>query len=339
MSFLPYRIPNIDRKTHLLLDPHVIIIGAGASKAACTVDANGKTVPLLRNIHEALELTDSLKDYGFSEKELADFELLYSNVYGKAEFRDLQKNLEKRISNYFSELMLPDEVTLYDYLVLSLTGKDAIISFNWDPFLLQAYRRNICVGNLPQLFFPHGNVGVGLCMECLNKGYANCICPDCGKPFVDMPLLFPVGRKNYYDGSIIENEWNGAKNALKHAAGITIWGYSAPVTDEEAFRLLTESFAESQLQEIAPVTIINLEKNRTGQLERWKDIYSERMISYCEDFRKSLLWQWPRVSLEAIFDAILQMHPRHNDKPFKEFKDLIELQNFAQTIDEFEIHY
>ena len=49
--------------------------------------------------------------------------------------------------------MIPDDVTLYDYLVLSLTDKDAIISFNWDPFLVQAYRRNIDVGNLPQLIF------------------------------------------------------------------------------------------------------------------------------------------------------------------------------------------
>jgi hypothetical protein len=149
----------------------------------------------------------------------------------------LQKELEDAVHNYFQKLMIPDDVTLYDYLVLSLTDKDAIISFNWDPFLLQAYRRNIDVGNLPQLIFPHGNVGVGICYDCKIKGYANSLCNNCFKPFSDMPLLFPVGRKNYYDNSIIENEWNIAKNYLIRAAGVTIFGYSAPETDVEAYQL------------------------------------------------------------------------------------------------------
>ena len=77
----------------------------------------------------------------------------------------LQDNLESAVRNYFKSLELPDEPTIYDYLILSLTEKDAIVTFNWDPFLMQAYRRNLTVGNLPQLIFPHGNVGVGLCYD------------------------------------------------------------------------------------------------------------------------------------------------------------------------------
>jgi hypothetical protein len=42
-----YRLPNV--KKHRLYDPHVVIIGAGASKAACPIDKNGKAVPVLRN--------------------------------------------------------------------------------------------------------------------------------------------------------------------------------------------------------------------------------------------------------------------------------------------------
>ena len=43
MSFqdiVPYRLPNHVGKR--LIDPHVVIVGAGASIAACEVDKNGK---------------------------------------------------------------------------------------------------------------------------------------------------------------------------------------------------------------------------------------------------------------------------------------------------------
>lgn len=51
-ELLPYRIPNV--KNRRLLDPHVVIVGAGASIAACSVDKNGMQVPLLKNIHNIL---------------------------------------------------------------------------------------------------------------------------------------------------------------------------------------------------------------------------------------------------------------------------------------------
>jgi hypothetical protein len=33
---------------------------------------------------------------------------------------------------------IPDHVTLYDELLLTLRSKDLIATFNWDPLLLQA---------------------------------------------------------------------------------------------------------------------------------------------------------------------------------------------------------
>ena len=49
-SILDYRLPRI--KSKRLIDPHVVIIGAGASKADCPIDKNGNSVPLLKNIIE-----------------------------------------------------------------------------------------------------------------------------------------------------------------------------------------------------------------------------------------------------------------------------------------------
>lgn len=173
----------------------MVILGAGASIAASKVDRNRQCVPALANIHKILGLTDMLQTYGFSKEEMGNFELLFSNINGKPEYAELQRILESEVRDYFKSIQLPDKPTIYDYLILSLAGKDAIITFNCDPFLMQAYRRNLSIGNLPQLIFPHGNVGVGLCYDCKVKGYADCLCPQCFKELADMKLLFPIHKK------------------------------------------------------------------------------------------------------------------------------------------------
>lgn len=63
-----------------------------------------------------------------------NFELLFSKINGKPEYAKLQRILEPEVRDYFKSLKLPDEPTIYDYLILSLTEKDAIITFNWDSF-------------------------------------------------------------------------------------------------------------------------------------------------------------------------------------------------------------
>lgn len=85
---LSYRLPN--HKGKRLLNPHVVIVGAGASIAACKIDNNGKEVPLLKNIHSILGLTDELKKYNFSDEQMGDFEKLFSFINGKDKYRTLQ---------------------------------------------------------------------------------------------------------------------------------------------------------------------------------------------------------------------------------------------------------
>ena len=50
-----------------------------------------------------------------------------------------------------------------------------------------------------------------------------------------------------------------------------------------------------------------------------------------------MLWKNPRVSLEALFDAILQQQPRSEEKSFREFSTLTELREFVKTITEFDM--
>lgn len=49
--------------------------------------------------------------------------------------------------------------------LLALREKDTIFTFNWDPFLFDAYQRNRHAVSLPSIYFLHGNVRIGACEE------------------------------------------------------------------------------------------------------------------------------------------------------------------------------
>lgn len=61
------------------------------------------------------------------------------------------------------------------------------------------------------------------------------------------------------------------------------------------------------------------------------------MVTLHETFEDTLLWQAPRVSLEYLFDAILQQQPHANVKSFQKFGTLRELQEFVKTITEYDM--
>lgn len=339
-DFPGYRFPEIDNG--LLQDPHVVIIGAGASKAACpNGDRNGKVIPLLKSVCEIDGISECLETYDFDQCLLEDFELLFSRLYEDETKRDLVEQLETIVRAYFEQLELPKTVTLYDYLLLSLTSKDVVISFNWDPFLMQAFIRNRSDGNLPYLLFPHGNVAVYYCaLQKTAFAFDNNICDfchDCEEKMQPMKLLYPIGDKDYAEDPLIRSAWAEAEQYLSRAAGVTIFGYGAPDTDQEALKLLKKYFKESHIDEIAPFEVINLPSAQREQEAKWKEISSDRMFVYLNDFKDSMLWRSPRVSLEALFDAILQQQPRPADQSFREFDSLEELQSFARSIDGFKM--
>lgn len=135
--------------------PHVLLLGAGASKEALpNGDKNGKPVPILR------ELATELKIFQYFPKDLqelskSDFEAAYSKLFNRGQSKSLQE-INNLVSEYFSELELPDQVNLYDMLHLTLREKDVIATFNWDPFLMQSRIRLCKLGviKFPKLFFP-----------------------------------------------------------------------------------------------------------------------------------------------------------------------------------------
>jgi len=116
--------------------PHVVILGAGASRAACPQgDKNGRHLPTMENLVEIIGLSPLLAKYGITNVH-ENFEALYSSLDSDQSQSGLTQKIETSIHDYFASLELPDHPTVYDHLLLSLRKKDAIFTFNWDPFLL-----------------------------------------------------------------------------------------------------------------------------------------------------------------------------------------------------------
>jgi hypothetical protein len=121
------RLPALDIAMNVNHSPHVVILGAGASAAACpTGDRNGRRVPLMADLVEAIGLTERLMTPGVDLAAVADFEQLYQEIASDHRHESLRLDVERTVRDYFASLVLPEGVTIYDELLLSLRTKDLI---------------------------------------------------------------------------------------------------------------------------------------------------------------------------------------------------------------------
>jgi hypothetical protein len=288
--------------------PQVVILGAGASKASFpNGDRNGIQLPLMNDFVETVGLADFLKSNKV-EFQGNNFEDLYDNLSLKFKGTPFLDEINERIHNYFAQLRLPDELTIYDKLVLSLRGKDIIATFNWDPFLALAYQRNCQFGELPNTVFLHGNVAIGICLKDKVKGYVWDTCPKCGKKFTPTKLLYPIKQKEYIKDPFIENEWNELEYFLGNAYFFTIFGYSAPNTDIEAINVMKNVYTKNKRRDIAEVEIIDI-KPRDELYKSWDDFIVRSHYGIMDDFKYSCISRHPRRSCEGLFMATMQNQP------------------------------
>lgn len=293
----------------------MVLFGAGASLAAFpNGDANGRKLPLMRNVIEVVGLGDLLIAHGVHENH-EDFEAVYDSLATENANPELLQTLEDHLHNYFAAMRLPEEVTLYDLLLLSLREKDVIATFNWDPFLAQAFRRNSSIRRLPRILFLHGNVEVGACREHRSSGFIEQRCSECGNLIEPSRLLFPVKHKDYTSDPFIRNEWEHLQWALEHAYLVTIFGYSAPVTDVEARSLLLRKWMENPTRELAEIDIVDIRLRE--DIERsWSDFFVRQHYGIFPDVRRTTFFHHPRRSCEAFAMATLQQDPwPENDFP------------------------
>src|SRR3989442_1397073 len=101
--------------------PHVLILGAGASRAAFpNGDANGKQLPLMNDLARVVGLGPTLKQFGIRWNGRGNFERLYSKIHSQDPACPALRELEEKVSSFFGTMSLPSGPTLYDHLLLSL---------------------------------------------------------------------------------------------------------------------------------------------------------------------------------------------------------------------------
>ena len=285
--------------------PHVVILGAGASYASFpNGDKNGTKLPLMNNFIEILGLENLLERTGI-QFESHNFEDIYDKIVKTEGLEDIQKELEDEVYNYFNNLDIVDEPTIYDHLLLSLREKDVIATFNWDPFLLQAYYRNGIKGfKLPQLLFLHGNVAIGYCEQDKIAGVNGLKCKKCGYPFDATKLLYPISEKNYHNDNFISLQWEELGHHLKSAFMVTIFGYGAPVSDISAVELMKKAWGNVDSRNMEQVEIIDIRDEKELQ-EVWNPFIHSHHVDFCKSFYDSSIANHPRRTGEAYLNQYI----------------------------------
>jgi hypothetical protein len=309
-------LPKYKSKENCNYSPHVVILGAGASLAAFpNGDKRGQKLPLMNNLVETLKLENELNAIGLNNYN-GNFEDLFDRLNKSYRGNMYFEEIKNKIYKYFKGLQLPEELTIYDKLVLSLREKDLIATFNWDPFLGLAYQRNRHIKRLPQIAFLHGNVFVGICNEHKTKGFTNGICTKCGKMFDKVDILYPIKNKDYSSSEFLKGEWEVFKISLKSAYMITIFGYSAPKTDVAAREIMFQAWKKNKTRDLGEIEIID--KKSKDELEKnWSGFFVRRQhYGILNDFNESILSHYPRRTCEALASASLQQDPWGELKKF-----------------------
>ena len=208
------------------------------------------------------------------------------------------KEIEEIVYTYFDSLKLPEYPTMYDHLLLSLRPKDIIATFNWDPFLFDAWNRNKDKVPSPEILHLHGNVRLAYCPEHPVYGEHGMYCPQCDRELIPTQLLYPIARKNYPNDSFIKTEWEVLKKGLKGAKTLTIFGYGAPTTDKEAVDIMNSAWDKNN-RLIERIEIIDT-KDKETLWTKWEPFIIRTYIDCPEGFDQSRLANYPRRTCEAL---------------------------------------
>jgi hypothetical protein len=187
---------------------------------------------------------------------------------------------------------------VYDYLVLSLRSTDLIATFNWDPLLLQAYRRQPPRFSRPKIAFLHGNVLAGYCAADETMGLAGVPCGNCGEPLARTPVLYPVRHKNYAEDLAIAVQWDLLQHEMRQAFMFTIFGYSGPKTDQEAIDAMSAAWGSPSDRMLEQTDFITLQP-REEVRQAWKRFIHTHHYDVTDNYGDSWLANHPRRSGEA----------------------------------------
>ena len=290
---------------------HLVILGAGATCAAYPYgDNNGKSIPGMDGFMEKTGLIDEFPKVRGEIEAHHNLEDLYSEWHDNPEKKDLCDKLGETIYRYLSELE-PIGMNLYVKLLLSLTNRDVIATFNWDPFLSASYKRlsSDITHDLPSVLYLHGNVTMGYCSSCKRVGYLHDKCNVCGKTFAPMPLLYPIKNKNYNEDIYIRSAWVDLGKAITHATAITFFGYSAPESDEAAIAMMKQAFCNDSLRNVVEYQLINIDDESVLRANYETFEVKQEHLSIVSSFYDSFIARYPRRSADYLYSCTMLCNP------------------------------
>lgn len=319
--------------------PHVVILGAGASKATIpNGDKNNKPISCMDGFLKNLGLNHLLNNLNLETKS-DNLEDIYSEIYEKSKkddkFKCVKESIETDIFNYFNDFEIPDTPTIYDYLLLSLRNKDLVASFNWDPLIIQAgnrliQRRVIRSDELPKIIFLHGNV-----CATINKNTNRYVLLNKFLPLPDLEkpkLLYPTKHKNYSSDLLISESWRMLRSYLKRAYILTFFGYSAPKSDHDAIEVIKNAWnsfgAEKGIEEIEIIDIAN----RNDIYKNWEEFISSQHFHIVDNLFDSFLGKYPRRTTNQLFDVTMYALWGTSDRGYKQNMSFEDLKKFIKPL-------
>jgi len=266
-----------------------------------------------------------------------NFELIYSALSEDPKHSKLCRVLEQQVRLYFAEMRLPATATIYDRLVLALRPEDSIFTFNWDPFLFDAIERNRAVLPPPRVHYLHGCVRVAKCATHASQvGNEDTRCLLCDQKLEGVPLLYPVKRKDYATDPFIAAEWAAASAAFANSMILTIFGYGAPLSDEEAKMRLKTAWIALSNRKLEHVEVIDRPNADLDTLqERWRVFSPTQHFQFIDSFVSSHIARWPRRASESWYYPMSKGLPCF-DFPLPEANDLRVVQDYCRHLAEFE---
>lgn len=295
---------------------HLVILGAGSTIATIPKgDKNGEFSYTLDNLLNDKCFASFVEKVQALDYQTDDVEALCNQLY--KEGKHLYDEFESLVRKKYARLELPAEFTILDRLVLSLTPNDAIVSFNWDDLVIQAYQRMseyVPEEMLPILAFPHGNAQAVY----NNKHYTSKRIVT-GANWIDSPLNIPVDEIDYKLDAFIGSQWKVLDFYICNAQMITFFGYRGPSSDEQDLQHLDELFAKNEICDKIEIIDKDLESSIqvAKGLKRFK--MQPNWLFPCADFWHSSIAKHPRRTLSAIGNWNYSTKTFANEETLAEF--------------------
>lgn len=277
---------------------HLVILGAGSTIATIPQgDKNGEKSYTLANLLSDPSLKSFVQKVQDKNYCTDDVEKLCNQLYKND--RNLYNEFETLIRKKYGSLELPMRFTILDRLVLSLTPNDAIISFNWDDLIIQAYQRMsyfVPDKMLPILAFPHGNAQAVYS----KTHYTSRRVITNDRNWLDSPLNMPVDEVDYKSNLFIKSQWRILDFYIRNAKIITFFGYRGPKSDEQDLLHLDENFAKNKICDKIEIIDKDLREAQivAKNLERFK--MQQNWVYKCADFWHSSIAKYPRRTLRSL---------------------------------------